>query len=84
MTLYLVWFDGDGVNDGGLADMIDGFRLRPGLFLADSDDTQSRLYHDIKRWLGGDRALIVAPLADAPKFKGMADGALKWVRSRHG
>ncbi len=82
MTLYMVWFDADGVDDTGLAEMADGFRLQPGLFLVDSEDSRSRVYHDIKHWLGGDRALAVAPLARAPKFKGMAEGALNWVRAR--
>lgn len=56
------------------------FELRPDLYLVQTGLTRSRLYHAIKRKLPPDTALLVAELAKAPKFKGMADGALKWVR----
>jgi hypothetical protein len=46
-----------------------------------SERTLSRLYHAIKYQLPPDTALMVAPLAEAPKFKGMAEGALKWLRT---
>ncbi|GAD58472.1 MULTISPECIES: hypothetical protein [Brevundimonas] len=43
--------------------------------------SRSRLYHRIKRQLPPDTAFLVAPLADAPKFKGMASGALTFTRA---
>ena len=55
--------------------------LRSGLYLIDTEMTQSKLYHAIKRKLPKDTALVVAELAHAPKFKGMSAGALKWVRA---
>jgi hypothetical protein len=56
-------------------------RLADGLYLVVSALTRSRLYHRIKRQLPPDTAFLVAPLADAPKFKGMSRGALTFARS---
>lgn len=46
----------------------------------DSDLSRSKLYHRIKWAHDGLTAVLVAPLADAPKFKGMKPGALTWLR----
>lgn len=54
--------------------------LADGLYLVVSALSRSRLYHRIKRQLPPDTAFLVAPLADAPKFKGMARGALTFTR----
>ena len=54
--------------------------LSPGLFMVNSARSRSKLYHAIKHQLPEDAALCVAPLADEPKFKGMAEGALAWLR----
>jgi hypothetical protein len=56
-------------------------RLNECLFLVRSDQTQSQLYHSIKRKLDPSE-LFVGVLADDPKFKGMCNGALKWLRDR--
>jgi hypothetical protein len=61
---------------------LDHCELRPGMLLVDSESELSPLYHRIKWALPGATPLLVAPLADAPKFKLMAEGALTWVRSR--
>jgi len=53
--------------------------LSEGLFLVRTSATQSQLYHSVKRRTQPD-ALFVGRLDGIPKFKGMADGALKWVR----
>ena len=53
--------------------------LREGLYVVESAKTRSRLYHDIKKSLQPER-LLVAPLAEEPKFKGMMAGALKALR----
>ena len=58
----------------------DGYRLNDGLYLIRSDLDRSPLYHRIKRQLGPDAPLLVAPLDGDPKFKGMNAGALKWLR----
>lgn len=58
----------------------DGYRIGDDLFLISSELTRSRLYHRIKWQLEEGSPLLVAPLSDAPKFKGMKAGALKWLR----
>lgn len=55
--------------------------LAPGLYLVESALTPSRLYHAWKRRHTPTR-LLVARLSEAPKFKGMAPGALAWLRAR--
>jgi hypothetical protein len=54
----------------------------PGLVLIDSDETLSRVYHELKWSLSQDAALLVAPVAATPKLKGVAPGTLSWLRSR--
>jgi len=58
-------------------------RLNECLFLVRSDQTQSQLYHSIKRKLDPKR-LFVGVLADTPKFKGVPDDALRWLRQVDG
>lgn len=55
--------------------------LDDGLFLFASGESRSRVYHAIKR-AAQPEGLLVAPLADDPKFKGMEEGALKWLRAQ--
>lgn len=77
-SLYLVYL----IDPEQSVEAADGniFQLSENHFLVRSEQTQSRLYHAIKRRTRP-RGLLVAPLAADPKFKGMAEGALKWVRS---
>lgn len=75
-TLYLVYVEAGADPDPG-AEML---RLAPELYLAGSGKTRSQLYHAIKRRCSPER-LLVAPLADDPKFKGMEAGALAWLRA---
>lgn len=55
-------------------------QLDDGLFLLRSSESRSRVYHAMKR-ASAPAGLLVAPLAGAPKFKGMADGAMRWLRN---
>lgn len=80
--LYLLWHD-------PAADLQPDFEgdahpLAEGLWLVRSRLTRSKLYHRIKRQLPAGTALACAPLADDPagwpKFRGMAAGALAWLR----
>ena len=82
MALFLVWHDGDCAIEPALRLALDRFELRDGLLLIDSDLTLSKLYHRIKWALPPGTPLLVAPLADAPKFKLMDEGALNWLRAR--
>ncbi|MFN4040255.1 MAG: hypothetical protein ACK4I0_01170 [Brevundimonas sp.] len=57
------------------------FELTPGLCLVRTALSQSRLYHRIKRTLPEGSALLVGTLKTGPKHKGLAPGALPFVRS---
>lgn len=63
-----------------LADELDATLLSDTAMLVRTGETQSRLYHFVKRRLSPER-LFVGRLADHPKFKGMKAGALKWLRA---
>jgi hypothetical protein len=55
----------------------------PGLLLVHSDDTLSRVFHELKWALSSDEApLFVAPLGATPKLRGLAPGTLTWLRER--
>ncbi len=82
MALFLVWHDEDSAIAPDLLLALDRFELRRGLILVDSELSLSRLYHRIKWALPPGSPLLVAPLADAPKFKAIEEGALKWIRRR--
>ncbi|TDK24366.1 hypothetical protein E2F46_08770 [Luteimonas aestuarii] len=77
-TLYLVQLEPPPEAVSPPDDMV---RLAPGLYLVESTASRSRLYHAWKR-RHQPRRLLVAALADAPKFKGMQPGALAWLRRR--
>ena len=83
-ALYLVWHAPEAAPAGPLDLHGDGHPLSDGLWLVRSPLSRSKLYHRIKWQLPGDAALACAPLADDPdgwpKFKGMAAGALAWLR----
>ena len=78
-TLYLIYFDEaeSALDESSIAGLQ---RLDDGLYLLRSGLTRSQVYHRIKRYTEPER-LLVAPLEEHPKFKGMTAGALKWLRS---
>ena len=82
--LYLIWHDPAASPAEPIDLHGDGHPLADGLWLVRSALTRSKLYHRIKWQLPGDAALACAPLANDPdgwpKFKGMAAGALAWLR----
>ena len=82
MALFLVWHEEGRTIDPETLLALDRFELRPGLMLVDSGLTLSRLYHRIKWSLPAGTPLLVAPLAEPPKFKLMEAGALSWARAR--
>lgn len=81
-ALYVVRVEGGSRRDA-VPDNAQSVALSDGLFLVRTNATQSQLYHAVKRRTQPE-ALFVARLDGAPKFKGMADGSLKWVRSASG
>lgn len=80
--LYLAATDGHAVGDLDDGPWLDWFVLREGLTLIDSVESRSAVYHAVKRRIPEGTALLVAPLADDPKSKGMAPGAKAWLEGR--
>ena len=83
MTVYLAWAAVEIP-----ADLVGPWReirvAAPGVAFLDSDDTLSRVYHELKWSLPEGTALLVVPLEQAPKAKGLAPGTQSWVRGRMG
>ncbi len=79
--IYLGWAASDPGEDLGEGPWSAVFRVAPGLFLFDSDDTLSRVYHELKWSLPTGTAVLVAPLHEAPKFLGLERGARSWLRA---
>ncbi len=75
-TIYLVYLRGPATDLSGVAGAVE---LDDGLYLVSSRLTRSRLYHAVKRRHAPDK-LLVAPLAELPKFKGLKEGATKRAR----
>lgn len=82
MPVFLVWTDADLAA----ADLLGPWRevvvAAPGLAFVDSDETLSRVYHEVKWSLPDGSALAVAPVAGPPKAKGLAPGTNTWLRQR--
>lgn len=79
--LYLAWEETGAVDATAEGPWEDAVVLRPGLLLLVSEATRSEVYHALKHHLPPDTALLVAPLAEAPKMKGMAEGTTTWLRT---
>ena len=84
-TRYLAWVEDDALAEEDL----DGgpwgrwLVLRPGLLLLDGEHSRSEVYHALKHLARPGSALLVAPLADDPKAKGMAPGWTTWLSDGH-
>jgi hypothetical protein len=48
----------------------------------ESDDTLSRVFHELKWALAEEAPLFVAPVAATPKLRGLEPGTLSWLRAR--
>ena len=79
--MYLAWVGAPVPLDtpGPWRELRDG---PPGVVLIDSDERQSRVFHELKWSLPEDTALFVTRLDTRPKLKGMPDGTLAWLRVR--
>lgn len=80
-ALFLVWTEAAESANGWPGEV---FGLAPGLHLVRTSRTQSRLYHRVKHSLPPGAALLVATLQTGPKHKGLAAGALAFVRDGGG
>lgn len=78
-TLYLVYVrePETGIDSAEFHHLL---QLDDGVWLVRSGLSRSKVYHAFKR-AARPAGLLVAPLADDPKFKGMREGALKALRS---
>ncbi len=85
MTVYVAWAPEitERAQLTELAGPWSELRLAaPGLLLVDSEDTLSRVFHELKWSLADQAALFVAPLAATPKLRHLEPGTLSWLRER--
>ncbi len=81
MTVYLAWTGSRPPAD--LPGPWEEVRvLTDDLSVITSGESLSRVYHELKWSLPDGTALLVAPVAEVPKLKGMPPGTLSWLR-RH-
>ncbi|WP_205744808.1 hypothetical protein [Yimella sp. RIT 621] len=83
LTVYLAWTSED------LADLADlegpwheAMLIAPGLIAVNSTESLSAVYHAIKWSLRREASLIVVPVHQMPKSRGMAAGTTTWLRER--
>jgi hypothetical protein len=82
MTVYLAWAP-DLPPLTELAGPWTELKLAaPGVLLVESDDTLSRVFHELKWALPSDAPLLVVPVESRPKLRHLADGTLTWLRER--
>lgn len=60
----------------------DVLRAADGLWFLESEETLSRVYHEAKWSLPDGVALLVTPVLERPKLKGLAGGTTTWLRDR--
>ena len=81
MTVYLAW-TAAALPDDLPGPWVEVRSVADGLYLVESDDTLSRVYHELKWALPDDAALLVTPVDRTPKLRGLAPGATTWLRDR--
>jgi len=88
MSVYAAWTSADLHQLEPARDLPGPWRevvvAASGLAFVDSDDTLSRVYHQLKWSLPEGVALMVAPVAAVPKATGLAPGTNSWLRGRLG
>lgn len=81
MSVYLAWIP--DLDDERLPGPWSELRrVAPALWLVESKDTLSRVFHELKWALPDDAPLLVAPVAATPKLRSVAPGTLSWLRAR--
>lgn len=80
MTVYLAWTS-DAVQDLE-GPWQEARPIAPGLLAVDSTESLSAVYHAIKWSLPHEASLMVVPVDQMPKSRGMAVGTTKWLRDR--
>lgn len=87
MTVYVAWTSADLADADGtelLGPWREAWVAADGLVLVDSDETLSRVYHELKWSLPEGAALLVTPAGALPKLKGLRPGTTTWLRARLG
>ncbi|CAM3783833.1 hypothetical protein [Nocardioides zeicaulis] len=88
MTVYVAWTSADLRDVDSSTDLAGPWRevvvAAGGLAFVDADETLSAVYHALKWSLPPGVALVVAPVGDLPKAKGLAPGTNRWLRARLG
>jgi hypothetical protein len=85
MAVCLVWLDEPAGVDVVMASpgpWREVVEAAPGLLMVETDETLSRVYHEIKWLLPDGAALLVAPVSERPKARGMTAGTVRWLRER--
>lgn len=84
MTVFLAWVStpADDVLDDLAGPWQEVRQIADGLLLVESTEHLSAVYHALKWALADDAALIVVPVHQTPKSRGMATGTTSWLRER--
>ena len=81
MTVYVAWTP--DLPEANLPGPWSELRIAaPDVLLVESDDTLSRVFHELKWALAEEAPLFVAPVAATPKLRGLEPGTLSWLRAR--
>jgi hypothetical protein len=80
MAVYLAWTAAPPDTLEG--PWVEARPVAPGLVLLESTESLSVVYHAVKWSLPDDAALLVTPVPQTPKSRGMAPGTTTWLRDR--
>jgi hypothetical protein len=80
VTVYLAWTS-ERIGDAP-GPWEEWREIGPGLFLMESTESLSAVYHAVKWLLPGDAALLVSPVEIRPKSRGLRAGTTAWLRNR--
>ena len=80
MTAFLAWVEQPPQDLDG--PWVEARHIAPGLLALESPESLSVVYHALKWSLPDRSALIVVPVVETPKSRGMAPGTTRWLRER--
>lgn len=82
MSIYLAFTGSETVQEDLPGPWRAVHRPADGMLLVDSDETLSRVYHELKCCLPDAAPLLVSEVAGTPKLRGLAPGTQTWLRRR--
>lgn len=83
VTVCFVWLGDPSATDavvGTPGPWREVLEAGPGLLLVETEETVSRVYHEVKALLPDSVALLVAPVHERPKARGVSAGTVGWLR----